>query len=236
MLRLKSCGLAEGGGRALAEALRLNTTVTSPYLHGIGLGEGRGRALAKALRRNTVTVTSLNLGGNGLGDGALAEALRLNTTLASLDLRENGLGEGGGRALVEALRLNTTVTSLNLGLVMDRATFSLGRQAPACRRTLIPSTLMRGTPRAAGLRSLYFLASYSLCFVVSHYVSRTHPPSLRGLVGQRKRVVTRSPSPPARANDLREEGQSALGQAWGKDIGEKRREEDRRAGREDQVL
>jgi hypothetical protein len=79
---------------------------------------------AETLRRNT-TVTSLNLGGNGLGGRALAEALRFNTTLASLDLRENGLGEGGGRVLVEALRLNTTVKSLNLGLVMERASFSL---------------------------------------------------------------------------------------------------------------
>jgi len=31
---------------------------------------------------------------------------------------------------------------------MKRASFSLGRQAPARRRTLIPSTLLRGTPRA----------------------------------------------------------------------------------------
>ena len=34
---------------------------------------------------------------------------------------------------------------------------SLGRQAPARRRTLIPSTLLRGTPRAAALRSFYIL-------------------------------------------------------------------------------
>ena len=41
------------------------------------------------------------------------------------------------------------------GLVMERASFSLGQQAPARRRTLIPSTLLRGTPRAAALRSFY---------------------------------------------------------------------------------
>ena len=34
---------------------------------------------------------------------------------------------------------------------------SLGRQAPARRRTLIPSTLLRGTPRAEALRSFYIL-------------------------------------------------------------------------------
>jgi Ran GTPase-activating protein (RanGAP) involved in mRNA processing and transport len=144
VLRLTSCGLGEGGGRALAETLRLNTAVTELDLHdnGLGesgglmlaetlrlnttltelhlqdnvLGEGGGRALAETLRLNT-TVTSLNLGGNGLGEGggrALAETLRVNTTLASLNLDYNDLGEGGGRSLAETLRLNTTLTQLHL--------------------------------------------------------------------------------------------------------------------------
>jgi hypothetical protein len=66
-------------------------------------------------------------------------------------------------------------------LVMDRARFSLGRQTPARRSTLIPSTPLRGIPRAAALRSFYdFLGLYSLCCgVSSHYVPRTHPPTLR---------------------------------------------------------
>jgi Ran GTPase-activating protein (RanGAP) involved in mRNA processing and transport len=66
------------------------------------LGEGRGRMLAEALRLNT-TVTSLDLHDNDLGDGvgrALAETLRLNTTLTSLNLGSNVLGEGRGRSLV----------------------------------------------------------------------------------------------------------------------------------------
>jgi hypothetical protein len=54
------------------------------------LEEGGGRTLAEALRLNS-KVTSLDLGGNGgngLGEGGgwtLAEALRVNTTLTSLD-------------------------------------------------------------------------------------------------------------------------------------------------------
>ncbi len=56
--------------RALAEALRLNTTVTSLNLHRNRLVEGAGRALAEAL-------------------GALAEALRINTTVTSLTLSVN---------------------------------------------------------------------------------------------------------------------------------------------------
>jgi hypothetical protein len=39
VLRLNSCGLGEGGGRALAEALRLNTTVTSFDLSDNGMRE-----------------------------------------------------------------------------------------------------------------------------------------------------------------------------------------------------
>ena len=58
--------------------------------------------------------------------------------------------------------------------MMERARFFLGRKAPAIKRTLIPSTLSRGTPRAAALRSFYI--QYSLCSVLlpSHYVFRTH--------------------------------------------------------------
>jgi hypothetical protein len=71
VLRLQSCGLGEGGGLALAEALSLNSTLTSLHLSENDLGEGGGRALA--------------------------EALRLNSTLTSLHLSVNDLGEGGGR-------------------------------------------------------------------------------------------------------------------------------------------
>jgi len=106
VLRLNSCGLGEGGGRALAEALRLNTTVTSLNLGWNRLREIGGRALAEALRLSC-TLASLDLSDNGLGEGggrALAEALRFNTPLTSLNLSVNDLGEGGGWVLAEALR------------------------------------------------------------------------------------------------------------------------------------
>ena len=65
MLRLKSCGLGEGGGRALAEALRLNSTLKSLDIRLNDMGEGGGRALAETLRLNT-RITSLNLWNNDL--------------------------------------------------------------------------------------------------------------------------------------------------------------------------
>ena len=49
VLRLISCGLGEGGGRARAAALRLSTTVASLNLSDNGLGGGGERALAEAL-------------------------------------------------------------------------------------------------------------------------------------------------------------------------------------------
>jgi hypothetical protein len=94
VLRLEECSLGEGGGRALAETLRLNTTLTSLELRRNRLGEGAGRALAETLRLNT-TVTSLDLRGNDLRGGggrALAGALRLNNTLALLNLSDTGRG------------------------------------------------------------------------------------------------------------------------------------------------
>jgi hypothetical protein len=56
--------LGEGGGRVLAEALRVNNTLALLKLYYNDLGKGGGRALAETLRLNT-TVTSLKLGING---------------------------------------------------------------------------------------------------------------------------------------------------------------------------
>ncbi len=94
-MRVTKMWRGEGGGRALAETLRLNTTLASLSLGSYELPEGGGRALAEALRLNT-TVTSLNLNDNGLGEGrgrALSETLGLNTTVTSLTLDCNGLGK-----------------------------------------------------------------------------------------------------------------------------------------------
>ena len=84
VLRLTLCELGVGGARAIAEALRVNSTVTS-----------------------------LDLGTNRLGEGG-GRALRMNSTVSSLNLSNSSLGEGGGRAIAEILRVNSTVSSLNL--------------------------------------------------------------------------------------------------------------------------
>ena len=45
-------------------------------------------------------------------------------------------------------RQGVVKVSAGARLVMERASFSPGRRAPARRRTLTPSTLLRGTPGA----------------------------------------------------------------------------------------
>ena len=67
VLDLNECELREGGGQAIAAALRVNTTLTELHLDHNRLGEGGAQAIAAALGVNH-TLTNLNLGGNQLGE------------------------------------------------------------------------------------------------------------------------------------------------------------------------
>jgi hypothetical protein len=68
------------------------------------------------------------------------------------------------------------VVKFNAGarLVMERASFSLGRQTPARRSTLIPSTSLRGTRRAAALRSFYTVCVVS-CYRTTYFAPTRQP-------------------------------------------------------------
>jgi len=107
-----------------AEALKINTTLTSLHVWGGELDDATGTALAEALKINT-TLTSLHVGGGELDDvtgTALAEALKINTTLTSLHVEGGELDDVTGTALVEALKINTTLTSLHVeGGELDHA-------------------------------------------------------------------------------------------------------------------
>ena len=114
------------GIQAIADALRVNTSLKSLDLSSNKIGQVGGEALAKALivivRGSKglcfgTSLTDLNLGYNSIGpEGgvALADALCINASLKSLDLDNNSLGPGGGVALADALRVNTSLTDLNL--------------------------------------------------------------------------------------------------------------------------
>jgi len=68
-LRLNECELGEGGGQAIAAALRENHTLTKLSLGHNSLGEGGGQAIAAALRENH-TLTELDLDCNSIGKGS----------------------------------------------------------------------------------------------------------------------------------------------------------------------
>ncbi|KAF0407953.1 f-box domain-containing protein [Gigaspora margarita] len=90
-----------------------------------------GKAIADALYVNS-SLDSLNLNSNELDTEvgkAMAKALRKNTTLTNLNLDHNQLGFKGGMALAEALCENRTLGSLSIGDndIIDRKKSTLSR-------------------------------------------------------------------------------------------------------------
>ncbi|KAF9948443.1 hypothetical protein BGZ72_009648 [Mortierella alpina] len=115
---LDSAGNSIGseGAKALAETLKINSTVVTLNLQRNSIGDDGTKALAEALKTNS-TVASLNLESNKIGsDGAkaLAEALKINSTVATLDLKVNSIGDDGAKALAKALKTNSSVATLML--------------------------------------------------------------------------------------------------------------------------
>ncbi|XP_011270823.1 hypothetical protein CAOG_09090 [Capsaspora owczarzaki ATCC 30864] len=85
-------------------------------LDGNRIGEAGAQAIAEALKMNT-TLTQLDLQLNQIGDEgaqAIAEALRANTTLTWLKLSYNQIGDAGAQAIAEALKVNKRMTLLFL--------------------------------------------------------------------------------------------------------------------------
>ncbi|KAL0229348.1 hypothetical protein GEMRC1_013966 [Eukaryota sp. GEM-RC1] len=104
------------GARALAEALKVNSTIIEIYLDKNSIGPEGARALGEALKVNS-TITHISLFANSIGSEgarALAEALKVNSTVAEIYLDENSIGPEGARALAEALKVNSAITYINL--------------------------------------------------------------------------------------------------------------------------
>jgi len=78
------------------------------------IGVEGGKAVAEMMKVNT-TVRTLDIGGNKIGDEggkAMAEMLKLNTTLHTLYITYNNIGVEGGKAIAEMLNVNTTSREL----------------------------------------------------------------------------------------------------------------------------
>ncbi|XP_004346770.2 hypothetical protein CAOG_05085 [Capsaspora owczarzaki ATCC 30864] len=100
--------------RTIAETLKVNTTLTQLLNQ---IREGGMNAIAEALKVNT-SVTALGLGINQIGDAgaqAIAETLKVNTTVTRLYLDQNQIGEAGAQAIAETLKVNKTLSELYLG-------------------------------------------------------------------------------------------------------------------------
>jgi Ran GTPase-activating protein (RanGAP) involved in mRNA processing and transport len=90
--------------------------VTAIDLEDNRIGAEGALMLADALKVNT-SVTTIDIGHNTIGDegaSALADALIVNTSLTSIDLRKNEIGNEGAATLADALKVNTSVTDIDL--------------------------------------------------------------------------------------------------------------------------
>ena len=124
--------IGEAGAQALAEALKINTSVTTIALYQNNIGDAGAQALAEALKTNT-SVKEIDLKGNNIGEAgaqALAEALKINTSVTTIALYQNNIGDAGEQAvqqimaytsrneleqLLQRIRANDpTLTTINL--------------------------------------------------------------------------------------------------------------------------
>ena len=86
--------------------------------------------IAQALTVNS-TLTSLDLFWNSIGyEGAvaIAEALKVNSTLTSLYLSWNQIGNEGEVAIIEAIRFNPTLSTLSLDSRLHALSFDVDTQ------------------------------------------------------------------------------------------------------------
>ena len=112
---LSSAKIRNVGAAVISVVLEKNSSLTHLDLS-FNAFDGVASCLSKALKANS-SVTSLNLGGNFVGeDGAssLSKALKANSSLTNLNLSLNSIGDDGASSLSKALKANSSLTSLNL--------------------------------------------------------------------------------------------------------------------------
>ena len=102
------------GAIAIANALKINSSMTALNLSNNNLGNDGVIALANALKLNSCLL-SLILDLNRIGNDAviaIAEALKCNICLTELNLRQCGIKKDGIFFIVDALRFNPTILDL----------------------------------------------------------------------------------------------------------------------------
>ena len=143
------------GVLALDVALRCGSRVEKLDLRASGLRETEGRLLRRLLSdAHAPPLTSLEIGGNALGDAgaaAVADGLRRNARLRRLGLERTGIGATGAAALADALAVNTALRAL--GLAHNRCGASgVAALAGALRLTAARSASSTSSTRRRGAR------------------------------------------------------------------------------------
>lgn len=112
-LDIRGCSIGTDGVKVFAEALKFNSTLKDLSLEDNHGGDEGARAISEALLVNTV-LKELNIGGNNIKDAGveLAGAVRVNSTLESLILDKNNMSETAIGALAGALKENLTITRM----------------------------------------------------------------------------------------------------------------------------
>ena len=109
-------GISDVGATCIAEAIKVNKTLTNLYLSCNGISDAGATCIAEAIKVNK-TLTNLNLSGNGIGDAgatSIAEAIKVNKTLTNLQLFYIHISDAGATCIAEAIKVNKTLTNLNL--------------------------------------------------------------------------------------------------------------------------
>ena len=150
--------------------------------------------------QNNVTLQSLKLNGNKMGDrGAMyvAQMLQLNTTLEQLDLGECELGVASLIALATVMRYNTRVRALTLNRPLlwthqEEHVYHIAQMLQACHSPpLAQSSLFPSAPLAANLCQSYALRERSIDSSIAFATGEQHaqraPPAevLRDRLGLR---------------------------------------------------
>ena len=115
-LDLYASFIGDSGASNLAEALEVNSSLTTLDLGDNEIGDSGALSLSEALKVNS-SLTQLSLCNNLIyssGASSLAEALKVNSSLTQLGLRDNNIGASGASSIAEALKVNSSLTTLGL--------------------------------------------------------------------------------------------------------------------------
>ncbi|KJE91472.1 hypothetical protein CAOG_009567 [Capsaspora owczarzaki ATCC 30864] len=149
--------IGNDGAQAVAEALKVNTTVTHLDVRENQIGDVGARAIAETLKVNK-TVVEVALSWNQISDAgarAIAETFKVNTNLRWLILYHNQIGDAGAQAIAEALKVNTNLILLYLSVnrIGDIGALALA-EALKVNKTLTDLTLENNCIGQVGIQAL----------------------------------------------------------------------------------